>query len=158
MVTKGDEGLPGGPWWQRTCLPGQEMQEAWVWSLGWEDPLEEEKWKPTPVSLPEKFYGQKEPSGLQSMGSQSQTWLSKHMHARARVHIHTHTHRRQKRGRENREFGINRYTLPCMKQINNQDLLCSTRNYIQYLVITYNKKESEKMYVAESLCCILEPL
>ena len=31
----------------------------------------------------------------------------------------------------------------------------STGKYIQYLVITYNGKESEKefMYVTESLCC-----
>ena len=30
------------------------------------------------------------------------------------------------------------------------DIQCSTGNYIQYLIITYNGKESEK----ESLCCI----
>ena len=28
-------------WW-RICLPMQEMLEMWVWSLGWEDPLEKE--------------------------------------------------------------------------------------------------------------------
>ena len=28
--------------WKRIDLPVQEMQEMWVWSLGWEDPLEEE--------------------------------------------------------------------------------------------------------------------
>ena len=38
-------------------------------------------------------------------------------------------------------------------EINNKDLLHSTGNYIQYLVITYNGKESEK---AESLCCTPE--
>ena len=34
----------------------------------------------------------------------------------------------------------------------------STGKYIQYLVITYNGKESEKefMYVTESLCCTLK--
>ena len=31
------------------------MQETWVRSLGWEDPLRR-KWQPTPVFLPEKFY------------------------------------------------------------------------------------------------------
>ena len=33
-------------------------------------------------------------------------------------------------------------------------------NYIQYLVITYKEKESEKIYVykTESLCCIPETL
>ena len=28
------------------------------------------KWQPTPISLPGESYGQKEPGGLQSMGSQ----------------------------------------------------------------------------------------
>ena len=36
----------------------------------------------------------------------------------------------------------------------------STGNYIQYLVVTYNGKESEKeytyMYITESLCCTTE--
>ena len=47
-------------------------------------------------------------------------------------------------------------------QINDKDLLCSTGNYTQHLVITYNGKESEKeymyvhMYVTESLCCTPE--
>ena len=52
-------------WW-RTHLPIQEMA---VPSLGQEDPLEEEV-APTPVILPEKSHGQKEPGGLQSTGSQ----------------------------------------------------------------------------------------
>ena len=38
------------------------------------------------------------------------------------------------------------YTLLYIKQINNKVLLYSTGNYIQYLVITYNGKESEKEY------------
>ena len=51
-------------------------------------------------------------------------------------------------GREiNSEFGMNRYTLLYIKQINNKDLLYSTGNYIQHLVITYNGKEFEKEYV-----------
>ena len=29
-------------WFQRTHLPEQELQETWVQSLSWEDPLEEE--------------------------------------------------------------------------------------------------------------------
>ena len=37
-------------------------------------------------------------------------------------------------------------TLLYIKQINNKDLLYSTGNYIQYLVITYNGKEPEKEY------------
>ena len=32
------------------------MQETWVWSPGWEDPLEKER-QPTPVLLPGKFRG-----------------------------------------------------------------------------------------------------
>ena len=34
------------------------MQETWVWSLGWEDPLEKE-WQPTPVFLPREFQKQR---------------------------------------------------------------------------------------------------
>ena len=57
-------------------------------------------------------------------------------------------------------------------KINNKDLLYSTGNYIQYLVITYNGKESEKEYmyvyiyvyytyiythnITKSLCCTPE--
>ena len=44
-----------------------------------------------------------------------------------------------------REFWINRYTLPYIKQ-ENKDLLYSTRNYIQHLIITNNGKESKKVY------------
>ena len=36
----------------------------------------------------------------------------------------------------NQEYVINRYILPYIKQINNKDLLYSTGNNIQYLVIT----------------------
>ena len=32
------------------------MQDTWVWSLGWEDPLEKEI-QPTPVFLPGEFLG-----------------------------------------------------------------------------------------------------
>ena len=44
-----------------------------------------------------------------------------------------------------------------MRKIINRSLLYSTGNYIQYLVITYNGKESEK-YISktESLCCTPE--
>ena len=69
-------------------------------------------------------------------------------------------------GQINQEFGINRYTLLYIKQINNKDLLYSTGNYTQCLVITYNGKESEKVYIyifiymyvciTESLCCTPE--
>ena len=42
------------------------------------------------------------------------------------------------------EYGTNRYTLLHIKQISNRDLLYSTGNDIQYLVIIYNGKEYEK--------------
>ena len=45
------------------------MQDAWVRSLAWEDPLRG-KWQPTPVFLPGESQWREEPSGLQSMGSQ----------------------------------------------------------------------------------------
>ena len=58
------------------------------------------------------------------------------------------------------EFGISRYKLLYIGQINNKVLLYSTENYIHYLVITYIGKESEKeyicIYMAESLCCTSE--
>ena len=48
-------------------------QEAWVWSLGWEDPLEKEMATHSSI-LPWRIPWTEEPSGLQSMGSQkSQT-------------------------------------------------------------------------------------
>ena len=34
------------------------MQATWLWSLGWEDPLEEGL-QPTPVFLPGEFHGQR---------------------------------------------------------------------------------------------------
>ena len=50
-------------------------------------------------------------------------------------------------GGMNWEFRINRYTLLYIKYIDNKDLLYSTGNYFQYLVIIYNGKESEKEYI-----------
>ena len=44
----------------------------------------------------------------------------------------------------NEEFGISRYKLLYIKQINNKVLLYSTGNYIQYPVIKHNRKEYEK--------------
>ena len=43
------------------------MQETWVQSLGWEDPLKK-AWQPTPVILPGDSPWTEEPGGLQSMG------------------------------------------------------------------------------------------
>ena len=47
----------------------------------------------------------------------------------------------------NWEIGIDIYTLLCIKYIINENLLYSTGNYIQYLIITYNGKEFEKIYI-----------
>ena len=60
-----------------------------------------------------------------------------------------------RRGGINQEYGINIQTT--MHKIINRSLLYSTGNYIQYLVITYNGKESEK-YISktESLFCTPE--
>ena len=71
------------------------------------------------------------------------------------------------------EIGIDIYTLLCIKQITNKDLLYSTGNSTQCLVIIYKGKESEKEYIyvytyiyvptyiyihflSESLCCTPE--
>ena len=64
----------------------QEMQETWVQSLGWEDPLEEEMATHSNV-LACKIPWTEEPGSLQSMGSQSVG----HDWARACTHTHTHT-------------------------------------------------------------------
>ena len=75
---------------------------------------------------------------------------------------HTYDYRRGKGGGGiNQEYRINKYTLPYIKQINNKDLLYSTGNYIQYLIITYNGKELRKrIYIhthkTESFCCTPE--
>ena len=39
------------------------------------------------------------------------------------------------------EYGINRYMLLYIKQMNNKDLLYSIGNYTQYLIINYNGEE-----------------
>ena len=50
------------------------MQEPQVWSLGWEDPLEEDM-ATTSSILTWRIPWTEEPGKLQSMGSQSQRWL-----------------------------------------------------------------------------------
>ena len=42
-----------------------------------------------------------------------------------------------------REFGINRYTLLCIKQITDENLLYSIGNSTQYSVMAYMGKESK---------------
>ena len=71
--------IPGG-----AVVKNPEMQETWVQSLGWEDPLEKVMATHSKV-LAWRIPWTGEPGRLQSMGSQSQTRLS----------IHT-THKSQK--------------------------------------------------------------
>ena len=44
------------------------IQDTWVQSLGWENPLER-KWQPTPVFVPGESHGERSPGGLQSKES-----------------------------------------------------------------------------------------
>ena len=63
----------GLPRWHkrwRTCLPMQVMQEMWVWSLGWEDPLEEGM-KTHSSILGWRILWTEEPGRLQSTGPHS---------------------------------------------------------------------------------------
>ena len=53
----------------------QKTQETWVWSLGWEDPLEEE-WQPTPVFLPGESHGRRAWQDTVHEVAKSQTQLS----------------------------------------------------------------------------------
>ena len=60
---------------------------------------------------------------------------------------------------EVRDFGIDMYTLLCLKQITNKDLLYSTGNPAQYYVTTIMEKNMKKnvyMCITESLCCRAE--
>ena len=61
--------------WERLEIVGQmvkhlsAMQETWVQSLGWEDPLEKEMVAHSSI-LAWRIPGTEEPGGLQSMGLQ----------------------------------------------------------------------------------------
>ena len=55
------------------------MQETQVWSLCWEDPLKKEVATHSNV-LAWGIPWTEELGGLQSMGSQNQTWLSDYLH------------------------------------------------------------------------------
>ena len=57
------------------------MQETWVQSLGWEDPLWRRKWQSTPVLLPGKSHGQRSLVGYSSWGhKESDTTEQLHFH------------------------------------------------------------------------------
>ena len=65
--------------WQRISMSMQETQEMWVWSLGWENPPEEEMATPSSI-LAWKIQWTEEPVGLQSVGSQrvGHGWVAEH--------------------------------------------------------------------------------
>ena len=63
------QGFPGGSA-VRNPPAMQELQETWVWSLGQEDPLEEGMATHSSI-LAWRIQWAEEPSGLQSIGSQS---------------------------------------------------------------------------------------
>ena len=65
----------------------QEVQEMWVWSLGWEDPLEVMAIHSSILAW--RIPWTEEPSGVQSIGSQrvGHDWRN-----RASMHIYTHIH------------------------------------------------------------------
>ena len=65
-------GLPWWLRWLRVCLPcGRPRFNPWVGNIPWR-----RKCLPTPVLLPGESTWTEEPGGLQSMRSQSPTWLS----------------------------------------------------------------------------------
>ena len=71
------KGFPGGTV-VKNLLPKQEVQEVWVWSLGWEDPLE----MATGSSiLVWKTPWREGPGRLQFMGLQKgRDWATEHAH------------------------------------------------------------------------------
>ena len=74
LAAQPEVGLPRWPEWSRICLPMQETQETQVWSLGWEDPLEEDMATHFRI-LDWEVPWTEEPAGVQSMGLQSWTQL-----------------------------------------------------------------------------------
>ena len=66
FLTSGRCGLPQWLRWWRTCWPGEE---TWVWSLGWDDPLEKEMATRSSILVWEMSRTEK-PGVRLSMGSQ----------------------------------------------------------------------------------------
>ena len=50
-------------------------------------------------------------------------------------------------GGRNEEFGINRYKLLYIRQINNKDLLCGTGTHAQHLRMAENAEESVEKHM-----------
>ena len=68
IMSKGFSGVKGFSGKESACQ-FKKMQEMWVWSLGWEDPLEEEMAIHSSI-LVWKIPRTEDPGGLQSLGSQ----------------------------------------------------------------------------------------
>ena len=73
---------------------GKELPAMWdtgVWSLGWEDPLEEGMATHSVFFLPGESPWAEEPGGLQSMGSQrvGHDWATKHSTVMYKTHINS---------------------------------------------------------------------
>ena len=108
-----------------------------------------------------------------------QLWISQsltgwtHSGSQLKILAHTYDYQRGRGGRDKVGVWEEEIYITIYK-INTKDLLYSTGNYAQYLVITYHRKESETeyiyvcvcvcvcvcvyihIYVFESLCCIPE--
>ena len=79
------------------------MQETWVGSLGWEDPLEEGM--ATHSSIPVwRIPWTEEPGGLQSIESQSQTW--KESYDQPRQHIQKQRRYFANKGPSSQDYGF----------------------------------------------------
>ena len=66
------------------------MQETWVLSLGWEDPLEKEMAAPTPVFLSGKSRGQR--SQWATIHGVAKSWTRLRTATTNKIHTHPHTH------------------------------------------------------------------
>ena len=76
-IASDEEKVHGVPWASLIAHLAKNlsaMQETWVQSLGWEDPLEKEMAAHSSI-LAWEISWTEEPGGLQSMGSQTQTRL-----------------------------------------------------------------------------------
>ena len=67
--------IPNGDSWAQMVKNPLAMQETWVWFLGWEDTLEKGTVTHSTI-LAWRIPWTEEPGRLQSMGSQSWTWLT----------------------------------------------------------------------------------
>ena len=61
------------------------MQEAWVGSLGWEDPWRR-KWLPTPIFTPGEFHGLRSLEGFIPQGRKRSNTAEQHTHTPSQTH------------------------------------------------------------------------